>query len=158
LEFISVNTAITLTEWSESTFRRRIADGSVKRELEPGVNGRSMVNIESIQPHICIPFDEQDILLIRSADAGDPEAQTDLALLFLAANKPKGAIYWLELAIKKDYANAMYYLSRCYIDGTGVARDENLGLMWLSKAAVHGSVIAREQMHTVRQKLTLSRR
>jgi TPR repeat protein len=113
-----------------------------------------MVDLDSVKPHICIPLDEGDIALIKSADAGDAEAQTDLALLFLAANKFKSAIFWLELAIKKDYANAMYYLSRCYIDGNGVAQDENMGLMWLSKAAVYGSVIAQGLMQAVRKKLT----
>lgn len=153
LEFISVGTAISLTEWSESTFRRRIAEGSVRRKLEPGVNGRSMVDVDSIQPHICIPLDEDDIALVKSADAGDPEAQTDLALLFLAADKTKSAMYWLELAAKKDYANAMYYMSLCHIDGKGVPQDENLGLMWLSRAAVHGSVIAQDYMKALRDKL-----
>lgn len=156
LEFISVGAAISLTEWSESTFRRRIAEGSVKRKLEPGVNGRSMVDVDSISPHLCLPLDGDDIALVKAADAGDPEAQTDLALLFLAADKTKSALYWLELAVKKEYANAMYYLSLCHIDGKGVPQDENLGLMWLARAAVHGSVIAQEHMQAVRNKLALS--
>lgn len=155
LILISVAAAMTLTEWSESTFRRRIAEGSVRRQLEPGVNGRSMVDFDSIQPHLCLALGEQDLALIAAADAGDAEAQTDLALLFLAANKPKSAIFWLESAIKKEYANAMYYLSRCYFDGNGVAQDENMGLMWLSRAAVEGSIIAREQMQAVRTKLAV---
>lgn len=154
LEFISIATAMTLTKWSESTIRRRIADGSLTRKLEPGVNGRSMVDLDSIKAHIDLALGEDELGLVQAADAGNSEAQTDLALIFLSAKNAKGALYWLELAIKQDNAAAMYHLGVCHIEGNGVPKDENLGLMWISKAAVHGHLIAQGQMQTLRTRLT----
>lgn len=133
--------------------RRRVADGSVTRVLQPGVNGRSMISIDSIRSHLVLPMDGDDLDLIKSADAGDAEAQTDLAMKFLSQDYAKGAIYWFELAVKQEYASAMYYLGRCYTDGTGVPKDENVGLIWILKAAVLGHGIAKAQMERAREKL-----
>jgi uncharacterized protein len=149
LKLISIASAITLTEWSESTFRRRIADRSLTRHVEPGPNGRAMVDLDAIKSHACIPLEEDDGSLLHDADAGNAESQNDLALLFLANNKPRSAIYWLELAAKQDYPDAMHWLGRCCIDGNGVLRDENLGMMWLAKAAAQGHVISQAQMQAM---------
>jgi hypothetical protein len=154
LQLISIASAITLTEWSESTFRRRIADGYLTREVEQGPGGRAMVSFDAIRPHICIPLEDEDVPLIKDADAGDAEAQNDLALLFLANNKPRAAIYWLELAAKQEYPDAMHWLGRCHIDGNGVLQDENLGMMWLAKAAAQGHAISQAQMEAMRDKFT----
>lgn len=149
MQLISIASAITLTEWSESTFRRRIADGFLTRHIEPGPGGRAMVDLESIKPHASIPLEEEDDQLIQDADAGNAEAENDLALLFLANGKPRAAIYWLELAAKQDYPDAMHWLGRCHIDGNGVLQDENLGMMWLAKAAAHGHAISQAQMQAM---------
>ena len=154
MQLISIASAITLTEWSESTFRRRIAEGVLKRDFEAGPGGRAMVSFNSIQPHICIPLEDEDIPLIKDADSGEAEAQNDLALLFLANNKPRAAIYWLELAAKQEYPDAMHWLGRCHIDGNGVLQDENLGMMWLAKAAAQGHAISQAQMQAMRDKFT----
>ncbi len=154
MQLISIASAITLTEWSESTFRRRIADGSLTRHFEPGPSGRAMVDLNVIKSHACIPVEEDDGPLILDADTGNAEAQNDLALLFLANNKPRGAIYWLELAAKQDYPDAMHWLGRCHIDGNGVLQDDNLGMMWLSKAAAHGHVVSQTQMKTMLNRFT----
>lgn len=154
MQTISIASAITLTEWSESTFRRRIAEGALKREFEAGPGGRAMVRFDVIQPHICIPLEEEDISLIGEADIGKAEAQNDLALLFLENAKPRAAIYWLELAAKQEYTDAMHWLGRCYIDGNGVAQDNNLGLMWLAKAASQGHVISQSLMNAITSKFT----
>ena len=151
MELVSIATAITLTEWSERTFWRRFADGSLKKRET--ANGKSMVDFWSIKPHICILLDEEDILLIKDADAGEVEAQNDLALIFLSNDKPKSAIYWLKLAAQQDYANAMHLLGRCYIDGNGLARNENLGIMWIAKAASLGDVISQAQMQSMVDRL-----
>lgn len=153
---ISIASAITLTEWSESTFRRRISEGALKREFEAGPGGRAMVSFDAIQPHICIPLEDDDISLISDADSGDAEAQNDLALLFLANSRPRGAIYWLELAAKQEYPDAMHWLGRCHIDGNGVLKDENLGMMWLAKAAAHGHAVSQMQMQAILEKFTAS--
>jgi hypothetical protein len=154
LQLISIAAAITLTEWSESTFRRRIADGALTRQFEPGPGARALVDLEAIKPHACIPLEEEDSQLIQDADTGNAEAQNDLALLFLANSKPRAAIYWLELAAKQDYPDAMHWLGRCHIDGNGVLQDENLGMMWLAKAAAQGHAISQAQMQAMRDKFT----
>jgi hypothetical protein len=74
VELISLAAAITLTEWSERTFWRRFADGSVKREVESGGNGKSMVHLESIEAHFAIPLALEDLTLVQQADRGDPAA------------------------------------------------------------------------------------
>jgi hypothetical protein len=154
LQLISIASAITLTEWSESTFRRRIADGTLTRYVEPGPSGRAMVDLDAIQSHACIPLNEDDGSLIQDADSGNASAQNDLALLFLANSKPRAAIYWLELAAKQDYPDAMHWLGRCHIDGNGVLQNENLGMMWLAKAAAHGHAISQAQVQAMRDKFT----
>ncbi|MGP1665999.1 MAG: tetratricopeptide repeat protein, partial [Rhodanobacter sp.] len=77
-------------------------------------------------------------------------AQTDLAVLFLSNAKPESAVYWLELAAKQDYANAMHLLGRCYTDGNGILKNEDLGIMWIAKAASHGHLISQGQMQALR--------
>ena len=154
MQLISIASAITLTEWSESTFRRRIADGTLARHVEPGPSGRAMIELDAIKPHACIPLEEEDSSLIQDADTGKAEAQNDLALLFLANSKPRAAIYWLELAAKQDYPDAMHWLGRCHIDGNGVLLDDNLGMMWLAKAAAHGHAVSQAQMKAMLDKFT----
>lgn len=143
LELITRETATALTEWSERTFWRRVSDASVVREIH---NGKSMIRLDSIVSHVCIPLDPESIDLIVRADAASAVAQTDLALLFLENDKPRGAIYWLQLAAKQDHPDAMQLLGRCYTDGRGIARDDNLGIMWIAKAAALGQAIAVAQM------------
>jgi hypothetical protein len=154
VQLISIASAITLTEWSESTFRRRIADGSLKREFETGPSGRAMVSFDAIKPHACIPLENEDFALIKDADSGNAEAQNDLALLFLAKHTPRGAIYWLELAARQEYPDAMHWLGRCHLDGNGVLQDDNLGMMWLAKAAARGHTISQVQMQAMRDRFT----
>jgi TPR repeat protein len=154
LQLISIASAITLTEWSESTFRRRISDGALTRHIEPGPSGRAMVDLDAIKNYTCIPLEDEDSALIKDADTGNAEAQNDLALLFLANSKLRAAIYWLELAAKQDYPDAMHWLGRCHIDGNGVLQDENLGMMWLAKAAAHGHAISQAQMQSMLVRFT----
>lgn len=151
MKLISLAAAITLTAWSERTFWRRFADGVMTRETE---NGRSMINFDLIKPHICMPLEPDDLAVLESADAGDAEAQNELALIFLSNGKPKSAIYWLETAAKQNDANAMYLLGRCYTDGNGLAKNENLGIMWIAKAAAHCHVISQGQIHAMCDRLS----
>ena len=48
----------------------------------------------------------------------------------------------------------MHWLARCYLDGNGVAPDEYLGLMWLSRAAAHGHLISQGQLQAMRDRFT----
>lgn len=112
-----------------------------------------MVSLESIRPLITTSIREDEVELFLAADDGDAIAQTDLALFFLAQDNTKNAIYWLEMAVRQEYANAMHYLGHCYLTGQGVAKDANLGLMWLSRAAVGGHLISQAQMKAIHNKL-----
>jgi TPR repeat protein len=70
-------------------------------------------------------LEPKDLPVLESADAGDAEAQNDLALIFLSNGKHKDAIYWLELAAKQDYAIAMHGRGRCHIDGNWLPTNNN---------------------------------
>jgi TPR repeat protein len=109
-----------------------------------------MIPFDAIRDQIVIPLEEDDLELIAEADSAIAEAQNDLALLFLLHGKPQGAIYWLELAVKQEYSDAMHWLARCYFEGNGVLKDENMGMMWLAKAASQGHKISQAQMQAMR--------
>jgi TPR repeat protein len=150
MQHLSLLAATTLTEWSERTIRRRIADGSLKCAADNDAHFKTMICFDSIKHDMCIALDPSDIELIGSADSGDATAQTDLAVLFLEHNKPKSAIYWLELAAKQQFADAMQLLGYCYLKGDGLVKDENLAIMWLAKAASLGHSIALTQIQSIR--------
>jgi hypothetical protein len=152
LEYVSLAAAITLTQWSERTFWRKFADGSITRSTG---TGKAIIPFSDIAAHLCLPLAADDLPVLECADAGDAAAQTEIALLFLAHGKPKGAIYWLEAAIKKDHAHAMYLLGRCHTDGVGLPPNEDMGIMWMARAASHGHAIAQAQMQAMRAGLTI---
>jgi TPR repeat protein len=139
---------MTLTGRSKRTLWRFIENGSVIRG-DDTVDGKATIDLDSIRPYCLMQIDPQDFALIERADCGgggDAEAQNELALLFLANDQPASALYWLELAAHQGHADAMHWLGRCYIEGNGLPKNAELGIMWLSKAAAHGHVIARYQM------------
>ena len=150
MQHISLQAATTLTEWSERTIRRRIADGTLKCAANREDHYKRMICFDSIKHDICIPLDQDDIELIKNADAGDAKAQNDLALLFLENNKLKSAVYWLELASKQNVADSMQLLGRCYLNGNGLSKDNNLAIMWIAKAASLGHSIALAQIQSIR--------
>lgn len=150
MDLITLAAAITLTEWSERTFWRRITDGAIERLSR---NGKAMIRFEAIAPYLCLPLEGEDLQLLERADAGEAAAQSDLALFFMQHGKRKGALTWLSLAAKQQDANAMYLLGRYYIDAPGAETDENLGLMWLAKAACYGSQMAVAVMQSIRESL-----
>ena len=98
-----------------------------------------------LAPHICIPIKSADRPNIVLADAGDAEAQDDIGELFLMSEKYQAALYWFGQAAQQNNPDAMQWLGHCYIHGQGVLEDENLGIMWLAKAAALGHVIAQGQ-------------
>ena len=143
---VSLPAASTLTEWSERTFFRKFADGSVLRSTE---SGRVMISLDQIMPHLCLPLEPEDIHVLKKADLGDAESQNEVALIFLSNNKFKSAIYWLELASNQNYADSMSFLSQCYMEGNGVQKDKNMAIMWIAKAAAYGHVLAQSQINAL---------
>ncbi len=150
MQHVSLQSAITLTEWSERTIRRRLADGSLRCATDNEAYYKTMICFDSIKHDICIPLNPDDIELIKSADSGDAKAQNDLALLFLENNKLKSAVYWLELAAKQHFTDAMHLLGRCYLEGNGLPKDDSLAIMWIAKAASMGHSIALAQIQSMR--------
>lgn len=147
---ISLNTAAAISDRSKRTWIRRVDDGLARRGLGDS-STRAMVDMEDVAPFIAIAMNSDDLARVVAADAGDPEAQNDLAMLFLAAGRYKAAVYWLELAAAQGYADAMHHMGRCHLEGLGVPRDENMALMWIAKAASCGHAIAREQLFALKQ-------
>jgi len=143
---LSLPAATSLTGWSERTLWRRFSDGTLMRET---VDGKSMLEFEALVPHLCVPIGPEEVALLASADAGNAEAQNEVALFFLEHGRPKGAIYWLELAAKQNWADSAHLLSQCYLQGAGVERNANKGMVWLAKAAELGHVIAQRQMQGI---------
>ncbi|MFZ2407869.1 MAG: hypothetical protein WAW41_22280 [Methylobacter sp.] len=150
MQHISLQATTTLTEWSERTIRRRVADGSLKCAADNEAHYKTMICFDSIKHDICIALNPDDIELIKSADSGDAKAQNDLALLFLEHNKLKSAVYWLELAAKQHFTDAMHLLGCCYLEGNGLAKDDSLAIMWIAKAASLGHPIALAQIQSIR--------
>jgi len=149
MQHLSLQAATTLTEWSPRTIRRRLADGTLQCAADNDAYHKTMIRFDSIKPDICITLTPEDIKLIKSADAGDAAAQNNLALLFLEQNKPKSAVYWLELAAKQQVADAMQLLGCCYLKGNGLSKDDNLAMMWIAKAASLGHSIALAQIQSI---------
>jgi len=142
---ISLDTACAITEISKNTWWRRIAKGDFTR-VTNDPRGRTMLLWSELAPHLCVALEPEDKEFILLADAGEPQAQDDLGQFFLAAAKPKSAVYWFQLAAQKNHPDAMQWLGHCYVNGQGVPKDENLGLMWLARAAALGHVIAQGLM------------
>jgi uncharacterized protein len=153
VNLISIAAVMALTGQSERTLRRKIADGTLPK-LEVGSLNKIMIPVEAIQAQLCFPVQESDWGLVLRADAGEADAQTDLALLLLSHDKPGAAIPWLEQAAKQGSAEAMHWLGRIHVDGLGVGRDDDMGMMWLAKAAAAGSLISQRQMQSIRDRLT----
>jgi TPR repeat protein len=150
MQYLSLQAATTLTEWSVRTIRRRIADGTLQCAADNEAYYKTMIYFDSIKHDICIPLAPDDIGLIKGADSGDAAAQNDLALLFLENDKPKSAVYWLELAAKQQHSDAMHLLGCCYLKGNGLVKDDNLAIMWIAKAASLGHTIALAQIQSIR--------
>jgi len=148
MESISVDASIIITERSRRTWWRRISEGSIRRVDDDG-RGRAMLSWDDVSSQICIPMTPEDLEFLLRADAGDAEAQNDIGQLFSIAGKYEAALYWLQQAAQQGYPDAMQWLGRCYLSSEGVPKDDNLGIMWIAKAASYGHVIAKSQMNAM---------
>lgn len=142
---INLEAATSVTQLSKRTLWRRLSEGQITRQGNDE-EGRTMLTFEDLVPMLCIPMTQDDHELVIEVAAGDAVAQTDLALLFLDADKSDIGLSWLTLAADQGHPDAMHHLSKLYIQGTGPQKNDSLGLMWLAKAASLGHVIAGEQI------------
>jgi len=146
---ISLEAVIAISGSSRRTWWRRISDNpALKTGTDP--KGRTSVSFMAAQEFISLPYEEHSLETLIAADTGEAEAQNDAGLLFSELENYKAAVYWWRAAAEQDYADAMHYLGKCYVDGLGVAVDENLGIMWIARAASRGHVIAQTQMKGLR--------
>ncbi|MBN3968786.1 sel1 repeat family protein [Pseudomonas gregormendelii] len=111
--------------------------------------GRTMVVLDHVLPFISVQLNDDDIDLIVSADAGNADAQNDLAQLFDELGKREVALYWWGASADQGHPDAMHHLGNCFICGSGVCKDENTGIMWIAKAASLGHVVARGQINSL---------
>ena len=144
MKFVTMETAMSLVDRSERTLWRMVSDGLVLKEIQ---NGTAMLLLDSLKPYFCIPFTDEDDELLDAAIDGDAPSQTDVALIFLSQNKPNRAIYWLNLAVQQNFPDAMNFLGHCYIEGNGVDKNEQTGIVWITKAAALGHVISKAKVN-----------
>lgn len=142
---ISIDTAIILTGISKRTLWRRLAEGVIARQGNDE-RGRTMIALTELVSLLLVQVEPEDYDLLVDADAGDADAQNDLAQLFLDADRPDIALHWLKLAVDQDHPDAMHNLSSLHIKGIGLPKDEASGLMWLAKAATLGHQLAQAQI------------
>nr|WP_176704174.1 SEL1-like repeat protein [Pseudomonas sp.]QBM91804.1 Sel1-like protein [Pseudomonas sp.] len=145
MQSISLEAVIAITERSKRTWWRRMAEQQVKR-LAKDAAGRTTVLFDDIVQDLCIRLDDEAKALLFLADAGHAEAQNEVGQLFLAAEKPEAAVYWLRASAEQGYADAMQLLGGCYAAGKGVPKNVHLSLMWIAKAAAGGHVVALSQV------------
>ena len=142
---ISLDTAAVVTQISKRTIQRRLSDGTITRQ-DNDKKGRAMLSFDDVVPIVCVSVAPEDHDLFVEADAGDAEAQNELALLFLDADKPEIGLHWLKMAAGQSHSDAMHNLSELYIKGISTPKDNGTGLMWLAKAASVGHIIANQQI------------
>lgn len=149
MKSISLDATIIITERSKRTWWRRLSESAVTR-MGCDARGRATLAFDEIIPFISIPVEVDDLDLILMADRGDADAQNDVGQMFAAAEKIDAALYWLRAAADQGHSDAMQNLGSIYMAGKGVPRDENLGIMWIAKAASCGHVIANFQIKSLR--------
>ena len=83
---------------------------------------------------------------VEAAEAGDPDAQHDLALIYIQGlgvpRDPEAAAHWFGEAAQQGNANAQYNLGVMYEQGLGVPQDRIEALLLYLTAAEQGHVAA----------------
>lgn len=94
-----------------------------------------------------------DLWRVR-ADAGDPLAQFNLAVMF---DRGEGtdrdtnrAVAWYHIAAEQGVVAAQYQLGIIYSEGLSVPADHDMAVYWLSQAAARGHATARNHVQQIR--------
>lgn len=147
----SIQTASILLGRSERTLQRWCEDGTLRvvgNDLRK--SQRKLIDLTQIL-QMFGPCPEPDLAeILGAADNGDATAQNDLGTLLLRQGKAGAAVSFFEEAARRNNPDAMHWLYHCNMNAIGVERNENLALMWLSKAAGEGHVIAKAQAEALR--------
>lgn len=148
MDSISLDAAAAMTGKGRRTLYRQLADGKLAKHPKDA-RGRSMIALADVVEMIDFPLDDDDLIMIARADAGDAEAQDDVGQMFYAAGAFDAAVYWLREAAAQEQPDAMQWLGTCYAAGQGVPKDDNLAVMWIAKAASKGHAIAEQQIRSM---------
>lgn len=144
---ITLSTASSLTGLSKRTLWRRVTDGQLHLQGDASLGDHARVLLEEILPLSRLELEPEDFALLLDADAGQAEAQCDLALEFLMQKMPAEAVQWFKAAARQHYPEALHQLGRCHIAGTGVEPDEAHGIALITQAASLGHSTAKHQVH-----------
>lgn len=149
---ISLDTAVELATVSRRTLWRRVQEGKVAR-AGADERGRALLVLDDLKPLLAVQLQSAtDIEMLMAADRGTSEAQNELGIMCLEQSQPQRALHWFTEAAEQGYADAMHHLGTLYLHGfvsaggAGVTPSRSQAFVWLSKAALHGHLIAREQL------------
>ncbi|HEC19813.1 MAG TPA: sel1 repeat family protein [Gammaproteobacteria bacterium] len=91
-------------------------------------------------------FSKAFTIFSRLAEAGNPEAQYNLAMLYRTgkgvAKDPVASLRWFRRAAEQGVADAQYYMGYFYDNGEGVTQDPKKAFAWYRKAAEQGHGLA----------------
>ncbi len=141
---VSVATAALLAGVHPRTVRRWSAAGTIGPIDHAELRARVPLD-DRLLRLLTIALDADDVHRLRAADAGDPDAANDVALLLLAAGRQAQALPWLEAAAAGGCTDAMHWLGRRAID----AGDQRGGIAWLSRSASAGHRVSAELLDSL---------
>ncbi len=145
MDAIRLDTAAALTGLSKRTLWRRLAGGALCA-VDGAAGEATRVRLDEVLACSPLRLEAEARSMILDADRGAAPAQCELALLLLEHGWVTAAVAWLEKAARQLDAEALYWLGRCSLAGTGMAADEAAGMEWLRQAARRGHVIAPQLM------------
>ncbi len=154
---VSTATASLLTGKTTRTLYRWIDEGSLPAVQEESewrggkIGGKLSIALSDLAPHLRIPCTPDLERELDRVERGLADGYNEVALMFFEVNAYEIGIQWLEMAAKKGHADAMDWLSTCYLEGLGTKVDHARALEWLGKAAAAGHPIARAKIAALDQ-------
>jgi TPR repeat protein len=144
MDYISFESAMSLTGMGKSTLWRAIREGRVRHIVAKPASGhaKARIEIDSLLPLLPIVLAEAERTHVLAADTGEPESQLEVALMLLEADQTERARPWLIEAARGGLPDAMCHLGQCLVSGTGVATDLDAAKTWLRGAAERGHALA----------------
>ena len=151
--FVSTQTAALLTGRSVRTVHNWLESGVIlgKDVQAAHIPGGLMrrIDLSSIAANVPTEMTDEFLECVRQADIGDADGMNNVGTYFYGSKEYKIAVVWFDAAAKKGHADAMEWLSICYINGTGVEKNHALGVQWLGTAAALGHRIARAKLQAL---------
>ena len=145
--------------WLSSTDRRRrlyfsAAGRSAFRRSEssgPGGNpGRPDSLDDAAAAYKARDYEQAARLFAAAAKEGDPQAENNLATMYLAGlgvkHDPAEAARWFRQSADQGFAPAQVSLGELYFNGLGVPQDDAQAFGWLRRAAERGNTAAENNL------------